>query len=150
MRKADMTSGAVLIGLGAVVATGTLSLPYWSDVTPGPAFAARWVSVISVLLGGLLVWQAFSRAEDFPIEWPDHAGAMSVVRTSSLLWSFCLALPFAGFALAGAVFMMAMLMWVQRRPLWPSVLATAITIGAGHAIFIKWLGIKLPLGPFGA
>ncbi len=149
MRKADMTSGAILIGLSGLVAIGTLELPYWPDVTPGPAFAARWVALVGAVLGIILFWQAAGRGEEFPIEWPEPAGTRSVVYACGLLWLFCLSLPFAGFVTSGAVFMMAMLVGVQRMPVWPSALATLITIAGGYGIFIKWLQVKLPLGPLG-
>ena len=48
-----------------------------------------------------------------------------------------------------ATFMLAMLMGVQRRAPLPSVLASLITVAGGYAIFITWLQIKLPLGPWG-
>ncbi len=149
MRKADMISALVLLALGVGVAAGTLELPYWADVAPGPAFAARWVALIAAVLAAVLFAEAWSRAADSAIEWPERDGIRRVLATCLLLWAFCLALPYAGFVMAGTVFMMAMLMGVQGRAVAPSALATAITVAGGYGIFIQWLQIKLPLGPWG-
>jgi putative tricarboxylic transport membrane protein len=149
MRKADIISAVVLLALAVGVAVGTLELPYWAEVAPGPAFAARWVAAIAAVLAAVLLWEAWSRGTDSAIEWPERDGVRRVLAACVLLWAFCLALPYAGFVTAGAAFMMAMLVGVQGRALAPSALATVVTVAGGYAIFIRWLQIKLPLGPWG-
>lgn len=149
MRKADMASAAILLGLALLVFTGTLQLPYWADVAPGPAFAARWVAVIAAVLALVLMWEAFTRTSDSAIEWPDRDGLRRVLATSGLLWAFAVALPYAGFALSAFVFMLVMLIGVLRRAPMPAVLASLITVTGGYGIFIAWLQIKLPVGPWG-
>ena len=149
MRKADMISAAILLGLALLVAMGTLELPYWADVAPGPAFAARWVAVVAGLLAAILFAEAARRTGDSAIEWPDRDGVRRVLATCALLWAFAVALPHAGFALSGFAFMLAMLMGVLRRAALPSLLASLITVAGGYGVFIAWLQIKLPLGPWG-
>lgn len=149
MRKADMVSAVILLGLALLAVVGTLELPYWSDVSPGPAFASRWVGVIAAVLGVLLLGEAATRTDASVIEWPERDGARRVLLTCVLLSAFGLLLPYAGFALAGVAFMLAMLLGVQRCPLLPSLLATVITIAGCYGIFIGWLQVKLPLGPWG-
>ena len=149
MRKADMISALVLLALAVLVATGTLELPYWAEVAPGPAFAARWVAAIAAVLAGVLFWQAWTRDADHALEWPERDGWRRVVTTGLLLWAFCVALPFAGFAVAGTAFMLTMLLGVQGQRLLPSLLATLVTVGGGYGIFVAWLQIKIPVGPWG-
>ena len=149
MRKADMISAALLLALAAVVATGTLELPYWADVAPGPAFAARWVAMLAAVLAAILFAEAAQRTSDCAIEWPDRDGVRRVLATCALLWAFAVALPYAGFVLSGFVFMLAMLLGVLRRAPLPSLLASLITVAGGYGVFIAWLQIKLPLGPWG-
>ncbi len=149
MRKADMISAATLLGLALLVATGTLQLPYWADVAPGPAFAARWVALIAAALGLILLWEAATRRDDSAVEWPDRDGLRRVLTTGGLLWAFAIALPYAGFVVSALAFMLAMLMVVLRRAPLPSVVASLITVAGGYGIFIAWLQVKLPLGPWG-
>jgi hypothetical protein len=149
VRKADMVSAVILLGLALLVVTGTLDLSYWADVAPGPAFEARWVALVGALLAVLLFISAWTRPEDDALDWPDADGVRRVLLTCALLWGFAISLPYAGFAASGLVFMLAMLMGVQRRAPLPSVLASLITVAGGYAIFITWLQIKLPLGPWG-
>ena len=149
MRRADLAAGAILLGLALLVAGGTLELPYWAEVAPGPAFAARWVAVLAAALAAILIWEAWTRIEDSAIEWPERDGIRRVLLTGGLLWAFAAALPYAGFAASALVFMLAMLLGVLRRALLPSLLAALITVGGGWAIFFAWLQIKLPVGPWG-
>ena len=149
MRKADMASAAILLALAVLAAAGTLDLPYWADVAPGPAFAARWVALIAGALAVILLWEAVTRTSDSAIEWPERDGIRQVLATVTLLWAFCIALPYAGFAAAALGFMLAMLLGVQRRPLLPSLLTSVITGAGGYGIFVAWLQVKLPAGPWG-
>ena len=149
MRKADIASAVILLALALLAVAGTLELPYWSDVSPGPAFASRWVGIVAAGLGTILLWEAATRTHSSAIEWPGRDGARRVLLSSALLCAFGLLLPYAGFALAGVAFMLAMLLVVQRRPLLPSLLATVVTVAGCYGIFIGWLQVKLPLGPWG-
>ena len=149
MKVADIVSGLILLALAIAAAAGTLDLPYWSEFTPGPAFAARWIALVAVTLAGLLLWEAATRPAHAAIEWPEREGVRRVALAAVLLWAFFLAMPWLGFGLTAVAFMLAMLLLVQRRALVPSLLATGITVAASYAIFITWLQIKLPLGPWG-
>lgn len=144
-----MVSAVVLLGIALLVAAGTLHLPYWADVAPGPSFEARWVALVGAGLAVLLFMQAWRNREEAALDWPDRDGLRRVLMTCALLWGFAIALPYAGFAASGLVFMLAMLMGVLRRAPVPSLVASLITVAGGYAIFITWLQIKLPLGPWG-
>jgi len=149
MRRADIVSAALLLVLAAVVAGGTLDLPYWSEFAPGPAFAARWVALVASILAAVLLWEALTRREHAAIEWPDREGMRRVVLACVLLWAFLAALPWLGFTVDAALLMLAMLLGVQRRRPIPSLVATAITVAGAWGLFIAWLQIKLPAGPWG-
>lgn len=149
MRRADIASALALLSLAAVVAAGTLNLPYWSDFAPGPAFAARWIAVVAALLAGFLLWEALTWSEHADVDWPDREGLRRVVLACVLLWAFLLAMPWLGFTVAAALLMLAMLLGVQRRRLIPSLATTVITVAGAWGLFIAWLQIKLPLGPWG-
>jgi putative tricarboxylic transport membrane protein len=45
-----------------------------------------------------------------------------------------------------ALFMAFLLVVVQRRRLLPSLVTTAITAGLIWAVFVRWLGVRLPTG----
>ncbi len=149
MRRADIASAAVLLVLAVIVAAGTLDLPYWSEFTPGPAFAARWVAFVAAVLAASLLWEALTRSEHAVIEWPDREGLRRVLLACALLLAFLLAMPWVGFTLDATLLMLAMLIGVQRRGLLASLAATAITVAGAWGIFIVWLQIKLPAGPWG-
>ena len=42
-----------------------------------------------------------------------------------------------------------LLLGLERRPLVPSLFATAVVTGLVYGVFVAWLGIALPVGPLG-
>ena len=96
-----------------------------------------------------LLWEAFTRSDHASIDWPSREGARRVALAVALLSALVLVLPWLGFALSALVFLLAMLVLVQRRRPAPALFATAITVAFAHVIFIVWLDIKLPQGPLG-
>ena len=149
MKTADIVSAVVLLAIAAAAAAGTLDLPYWSEFSPGPAFGARWAAALAALLAVLLLIEAVTRTEHANIEWPDREGIRRVMLAIAMLWAFLAAMPWLGFTVCATVLMLAMLLLVQRRPLVASLATTAITVGIAYGIFVAWLQIKLPLGPWG-
>jgi hypothetical protein len=65
------------------------------------------------------------------------------------LWLLFVLLPVLGTLIASIVFMLAFLLVVERRPLVPSLITTAITVLMFETVFTLWLGIRLPRGIFG-
>jgi hypothetical protein len=45
--------------------------------------------------------------------------------------------------------MVFLLVVVQRRPVGPSLVTTAITVGLVYLVFTRWLGVRLPTGVTG-
>ncbi len=56
---------------------------------------------------------------------------------------------FLGFAVSGIIFMLVLLLVVLRRRIVPSLATTAITVAMIQGIFVQWLSVKLPTGPWG-
>jgi putative tricarboxylic transport membrane protein len=148
MKRLDIAAALILLALSGLVAAGTSHLPYWSDFAPGPAFASMWVAGTVALIAVLLLARAL-RAEPEPADWPDRDGAGRVLLTLAALWLLAALLPWLGFVAAATLFLLAMLLVVQRRRLGPSLLATFITVAGAQAIFGLWLQIDLPKGPLG-
>ena len=62
---------------------------------------------------------------------------------------FLVVLPLLGFVLSATVFMLSLLLLVQRRSLVPSLITTVVTVAGTYSVFGLWLAIDLPKGPFG-
>ncbi len=149
MRKIDIVAALVLIGLSALVAFQTWDLPYWSTFAPGPAFAALWVAAAGALIGVILLAQSVRSRSEEEADWPDRTGARQVVLGIGALWVLFAMLPYLGTVISGVIFMLLFLLGIARRPILPSLFATLITVGLIESVFVYWLNIRLPTGPFG-
>jgi hypothetical protein len=57
--------------------------------------------------------------------------------------------PLFGLILSLALFVAWLLLVLLRQRPWPSLVTTAITVGAIYAIFVWWLRVPLPTGLLG-
>ena len=149
MRTVDIVSAIVMLALSAAVFFGTLGLDYWAEFAPGSAFAPVWVAVAGAVLGALLLVSALKRTDDEPHGFPDRTGMFRVVSVAAALWAFVVVVPLLGFIGTGALFSLLLLLVIERRPLVPSLLTTAVVIGLVYGVFVAWLGISLPQGVLG-
>jgi putative tricarboxylic transport membrane protein len=148
MKRLDIASAVVMMLLAGLVVAGTPELDFWDDVGPGSRFMPLWVAGVTAVLSLLLIVEARRRAAD-PVDWPDRAGLRRVASTFAAIIAFVLAAPWLGFVVTTALFVVALLLIVERRPLLPSLMSGLLTAALIHAIFIAWLSIALPKGVFG-
>jgi len=148
MKRFDIASAAVMLVLAALVVAGTPELDFWDEVGPGSRFMPVWVAGVTAVLSLLLMLEARRRAGD-PVDWPDRAGLRRVASTFAGIIAFVLAAPWLGFVVTTALFVVALLLIVERRPLLPSLVSGLVTAALIHAIFIAWLSIALPKGILG-
>lgn len=149
MRIVDIVCALVMLALSAVTFFATRHLPYWSDFAPGSAFGPIWVAAAGVLISLLLIVDAVRRREDARPDFPDRQGFTRVAMTAVALWVVVYLTPFVGLIGTAVLFMLFLLLVVQRRPIVPSVLTTALTTGLVYGVFSAWLGIAFPKGFLG-
>jgi hypothetical protein len=149
MRTLDIASALIMIALSAVTFFATRHLPYWADFAPGSAFGPVWVSLAGVLISLLLIVDAIRRPDNPPIDLPDRPGFIRVALAVAALWSVVYLTPIIGLIATAILFMLFLLLVVERRPLVPSLITTALTIGLVYGVFSVWLEIAFPKGAFG-
>lgn len=149
MRRLDYATAAVMLLLAAVVVVGTPELAFWDDFGPSSRFMPLWVAGAIAVLSLLLVMEAQRRVSDPAVDWPDRTGGRRVVLTLTGIVAFVLIAPWLGFVVTTSVFVVALLLIVERRPLLPSLLTGLLAAALIHAIFIAWLSIALPRGILG-
>lgn len=148
MRRLDIATAVIMLALSAIVIAGLSGYAFWLDYAPGPAFAPYLIAGSGIFLSLLLLVAALRGGQE-SADWPDAFGARRVAYTVIALILFVAALPFLGFAFSGIVFMLVLLLLVLRRRMVPSLATTAITVALVQGIFVQWLSVKLPTGPWG-
>jgi putative tricarboxylic transport membrane protein len=149
MRRLDYATAAVMLLLAAAVVAGTPELDFWDDFGPGSRFMPLWVAGVTVVLAGLLVVEARQRSPHDAVDWPDRMGLRRVVMTLAGIVAFVLVAPWLGFVITTALFVVALLLIVERRALLPSLFTGLFAAALIHAIFVAWLSVALPKGIFG-
>ena len=149
MQRLEIATALVILCLCVVVVVSMWDQPYWSDFAPGSAFLPYWVAGLGTVFAGAQIFVSTRRQRAEPADWPDQSGALRVLMTICSLWLLVALLPWLGTAISATIFMLALLLLVQRRQLLPSLVTTAVTVGLIELIFILWLDIRLPRGVFG-
>lgn len=136
-----------MICLATGILFGTQGLRYWDGMTPGARFLPVWLAGTALVLSAILLLTQ-SRGTDGGVpDLPDARGARRVGATVVALIGFGLLVDPIGMVPAIALFMMFLLMVVQRASFVPS-LVTALIVSVGiEVIFALWLGVPLP-APF--
>lgn len=149
MKVVDIATVLVVLALSAAIILGTHQLDYWAEFAPGSAFAPFWVGVAGIVLALLLLFATLRRGRHEPHGFPDRRGLLRVVEVAAALWIMLLAVPVLGLLLSGVALCLFLLLAVERRPLVPSLVTTAVTVAIVYGVFIAWLGIALPQGVLG-
>ncbi len=146
MRTSDVVPAIVLLALSATAVLGTWRLGYWNDFTPGPAFLPFWAAAAGALLSALRLAEARRLGDAAAVEWPSGEALGRITLAFPGLAAFAASSPVLGMMPSAALFMAFLLIVVQRRRLLPSLATTVITAGLIYAVFVRWLGVRLPTG----
>jgi hypothetical protein len=141
---------AIILVLGALGA-GTVSLlgdSYWTGFSPGPAFMPYWVAGFGLVVAVLLLVQTI-RGTGPREEQPDFSDFPQAGTVIALLLALVLLVPVLGMLVGSVLLMLTFLLVLKRRPLFPSLLATAITAAVVYGVFETWLNVDLPKGMVG-
>src|SRR5688500_12213309 len=116
MKRLDYAAAAVMLLMAGVIVVATQDLTFWDEFGPSTRFMPLWVAGVSALLAILLILEAARRSSDAPVDWPDRHGVRRVTLTFAAIVGFITIVPWLGFVFATAVFVLVMLLGVERRP----------------------------------
>jgi putative tricarboxylic transport membrane protein len=149
MRRLNIAAALVFLALSAVVVAGTWDLAYWSDFAPGPAFAPIWIAAAGAVLGLLLLVQEVRDPTREPADLPPRPALARVLLTVSALSLALVLAPRLGFVATVVALTLFVLLVVERRRFFPSLIVTVLTAALVHGVFVAWLNVQLPKGFLG-
>lgn len=150
MRRLDLISAAAMMALIVVVVGATRELAFWNGVFPGPRFLPLLVAgTTSVLALALFVSALRGTGVREPVHWPDRIGLARIGAFYIAAIGFGVIGSMLGFVISAVLFLLFTMIVVLQRPILPSLVTTAVTTLIVYVIFIGWLEIRLPQGPFG-
>ena len=150
MRSADRIAGAALLATSvAFVAYALRQYAYWGENGPGPAFLPFWVGLVLALLATMLLVGAVRSRDPGPPWLPDRTGLIRIGIVLGATIAYVALLGALGMTIATAIFLVVLVRWPDRMP-WPTAIAVAIGVAAlNYLVFVRWLHVPLPEGPFG-
>jgi hypothetical protein len=149
MRISNVVPGVLILALSAAIFLDTRHLTYWSETTPGPGFFPYWLVLAGVAVFLLQLSEAWRAGREVTLDWPDRSALFRALATYGGLVAFAALTPVLGMIVSIVLFVVFLLIVILRQPVWPSLLATTITIGLIYMIFVRWLGIALPTSSLG-
>lgn len=150
-RLMQIAPAIIMAALSALVIFETRHLSYWSDYSPGPAFAPWWIAFCGLVLSGLLVVHTYRSAsnESWDATGTTAAGFGRAAATFGTLIAFIILIPYLGLVMSSVLIALVIMIVILRRAIVPSVFAAVVAGGLIYGIFFWWLQVQLPKGPFG-
>jgi putative tricarboxylic transport membrane protein len=117
--------------------------PFGSLGTPGPGFLPVTLGTAFAVLSLVLLIRPGLPPED--VLPPDRAAALRIGITIVAITLSILLLDRLGFLVTGTLLMLAMLLFLDRRPI-RAVLLAPVSTFLVYAVFKVWLRVPLPAG----
>lgn len=145
MKSKDVAISIAFLAISLAIIYSVHDLGAWTPYGPGPALAAYAVAAILAVVGVAIF---FGRKQNPETSDNDRPSSKSVM-TALALTIFGISLPILGYIISGTLFMVGMLLYVQKVKLKPTLISTAATMLLTYGIFVSWLGVELPRGILG-
>jgi hypothetical protein len=145
LRRDHVAGGlTAAFGLGVIAISG--DLPVGSMASPGAGMLPMLAAGLIVTFGAVLLVRASASPPLRDITWPDlpHAARVAVLTGASLLVYERL-----GFITTITALLLVLLLLIERRPFWSSVLFSFAVPAGAYLLLAKLLKSQLPVGPFG-
>jgi hypothetical protein len=147
--------GLAVLGLGIAALIGTAAIPSaqegWS--AEGPRFVPAIASVALIVLSLLFLLRTFWRPDVALARYAANESEQTTWETPggliTALVAYALLLSAFGYALATTVFVW-LVAWLlgSEQPKRDGIVAVVLGVGVSYA-FSRWLGVRLPTGPWG-
>jgi hypothetical protein len=139
----------IMAALSALVIFETRHLSYWSDYSPGPAFAPWWIAFCGLALSAMLALHTFRSSETWEGTGTTAGGFSRAAATFASLIVFVFLIPYLGLVITSFLTALAIMLFILRRAVVPSVVSALCAGFVIYGIFFWWLQIHLPTGPLG-
>lgn len=157
MRRADRLTGLLLLAFAGYTFVSGWQMGYWQGRIPGPGFAPMWIGGGLALAALFLLLRRTSGPAALQLlEAAEDDGARVPMRQELLLSAEILAVTAAALLLVPRIGMMAgmfgLLLGLIRLlgGSWRGAVGTALILPvAFYIVFVRWLQVPVPVGPWG-
>ena len=148
--RAQRWAAAALTIFGVVAVQQAARLPFGTVTRPSAGFFPLCLATaLTVVAAG--VWLRALRGDAPVVAAPPSApgGLTRATATLATLLVYAFALEHVGFGVATFVLIVVLLRAIEPQP-WSVAIGGAVAaVLASHVLFRVWLGVRLPVGPWG-
>lgn len=151
MKRPYQVTAVFLIMFAVLMVRESLQLKYYTIIGPGPGFFSFWISLILVLLGAMMFYQATFRPSDpMPEDFiPSKIGGLRILAVIGALFFIVIAMEPLGFRISIFIFLFFLLLILGRQKISLTVIISIIFSWGTFFTFTKLLKVPLPTGIFG-
>lgn len=153
MKRADRIFAFICFGLSCWLIIESFNYDYMTDYTPGPGFHPFWLGVCLGLLSLFLLFDTIrrkdSKEEAKETKLPAGKALLRLGLILLITAGLALFMMNIGFVLAAFVFIVLILIVLEKYTIFKGVLYSALLSGALFLIFRYWLNVDLPKGWWG-
>jgi putative tricarboxylic transport membrane protein len=147
--RAPQWAAAALTAFGVAATIEALKLPFGSVTRPGAGFFPLCLAGALTMVAASLLVRSLRGCSDAAEDVASAGRWGRATATLGALLVYALLLEKIGFAVA-TVLLIAFLFRVVEPQRWPIALGGALaTVVVCHVLFRVWLGVRLPIGPWG-
>ena len=149
--KADVNPKPIAQGIekgSVLLAVENVSLSFGGVTRPGPGFLPTCLALALTLVAAAVLFRAVVGSTD---GWADSTrrGRTRAAITLAALLGYTLILERIGFGVATAALIAFLLRAVEPQRWSVALGGAAATALVSHLLFRVWLGVRLPVGPWG-
>lgn len=153
MVRWDRLAGALLLMFAVYTMVTAVRLGMWMGRIPGPGFAPLWIGAGLALCGFLMLVRPAPAAPLPPARMPDERTAArgELILAAEIVVAAAAAIlliPVVGMLAGLALLILALVRLLGGS--WGSAAATGVVVPvAFYLMFVRWLAVPIPKGPWG-
>jgi len=138
-----------MLALSLFVFTQALQLPFSAEYGPGPGFMPLVLSSLMGILSTTLLVRSRGLEGGTESLFKSASGLKKAALVALLYLAYIVALQTLGLLMSLAIFLLVLLLLIEKRSIVTAVSASAIVSLSCYFLFEVWLKVPLPIGIFG-
>jgi hypothetical protein len=148
--RAQRWAAAALTVFGVVAVHQAWQLPFGAITRPSAGFFPLCLATALTIVGALVWLRALRGDAEVVAGRPSgRGGLVRVGATLATLFVYAFALEHVGFGVATFVLIVVLLRAIEPQPWRVALTGAVVAVLASHVLFRVWLGVRLPVGPWG-
>jgi putative tricarboxylic transport membrane protein len=151
MKNRDLVSSIVWTALGGLFVVAALQQGLMRKGVPGPGFLPFFSGIALILFSLFVLIPALGQRVEIVSKnfFPERGSFRKLAFAVMALFAYGVALEYVGYLISTFVFMFLMARLIEPKGWLPVTLMASVTAVVSYLLFVVFLEVQLPKGPFG-